>query len=112
METRRQTRQHVRVTSPSASPPRTWTLLTNHGRLLLLIATDPQIRLRDMAAAAGITERAAGSIVGDLEDAGYITRQRVGRRNTYALHPDQPFRHQAEAGHHVGELVALFRDGD
>ena len=90
---------------------RTWTLLSNHGRLLLLIAADPQIRLRDMAAAAGITERAAGSIVSDLEDAGYITRTRVGRRNSYVLHTDRPFRHQAEAGHTVGELVALFRDG-
>ena len=90
---------------------RTWTLLSNHGRLLLLIAADPQIRLRDMAAAAGITERAAGSIVSDLEDAGYITRHRVGRRNSYVLHTDRPFRHQAEAGHTVGELVALFRDG-
>ena len=90
---------------------RTWTLLSNHGRLLLLIAADPQIRLRDMAAAAGITERAAGSIVSDPEDAGYITRTRVGRRNSYVLHTDRPFRHQAEAGHTVGELVALFRDG-
>ena len=98
------------VTSADVSPGRTWTLLSNHGRLLLLIAADPQIRLRDMAASAAITERAAGSIVSDLEHAGYITRHRVGRRNTYELHTDKPFRHQAEAGHTVGELVDLFHD--
>jgi len=87
---------------------RTWTLLSNHGRLLLLIAADPQIRLRDMAAAAGITERAAGSIVGDLEEAGYVTRSRTGRRNSYQVHPERPFRHPAEAGHPIGELLAVF----
>jgi DNA-binding MarR family transcriptional regulator len=100
------------VSDGPTSSGRTWTLLSNHGRLLLLIASDPSIRLRDMAVAAGITERAAGSIVSDLEDAGYITRTRVGRRNTYVLHTDRPFRHQAEAGHTVGELVALFHEGD
>ena len=91
--------------------PRGWTLLTNHGRLLLLIARNPDARLRDLAERAGITERAAQSIVHDLEDAGYVTKQREGRRNSYVLHPDRPFRHPAEAGHDVGELLALFRPG-
>jgi DNA-binding MarR family transcriptional regulator len=98
------------VSDEQPTAARTWTLLSNHGRLLLLIAADPSIRLRDMAVTAGITERAAGSIVSDLEHAGYITRHRVGRRNSYVLHTDRPFRHQAEAGHTVGELVALFSD--
>ena len=57
---------------------------------------------------AGITERAAGSIVGDLEEAGYVTRNRTGRRNSYQVHPERPFRHPAEAGHPVGELLAVF----
>lgn len=92
-----------------ASGARGWTLLTNHGRLLLLIARSPEARLRDLAERAGITERAAQSIVHDLEDAGYVTKQREGRRNTYVIHPDRPFRHPAEAGHDVGELLALFR---
>jgi DNA-binding MarR family transcriptional regulator len=87
---------------------RSWTLLTNHGRLLLLIASDPDIKLRDLAASAGITERAAGSIVGDLEEAGYVTRTRVGRRNTYVVHADRPFRHRAEAGHQVADLLTVF----
>ncbi len=93
------------TTSHSSRP---WTLLTNHGRILLLLASHPDARLRDLADLAGITERAAGSIVGDLEDAGYVTRNRVGRRNTYVVHRDQPFRHRAEAGHDVGELLGLF----
>ena len=67
--------------SPAPSTARTWTLLTNHGRLLLLIAAHPDARVRDLAAEAGITERAAGSIVSDLEEAGYVTRVRTGRRN-------------------------------
>jgi DNA-binding IclR family transcriptional regulator len=82
--------------------------LTNHGRLLLLIASHPDARLRDLAAMAGITERAAGSIVGDLEAVGYVTRSKTGRRNSYEVHPELPFRHPAEAGHPIGELLAVF----
>ena len=87
---------------------RSWTLLTNHGRLLLLISAHPDARLRDLAERAGVTERAASSIVSELADAGYLTRTRVGRRNTYVVHADRPFRHPAEAGHEVGELLSLF----
>ena len=94
--------------TPSELPARTWTLLTNHGRVLLLIASHPDARLRDLAEQAGITERAAGSIVGDLEEAGYVTRSRTGRRNSYQVHPERPFRHPAEAGHPIGELLAVF----
>jgi len=96
------------VATTEGTPTRSWTLLTNHGRLLLLIARNTDARLRDLAAEAGITERAAQTIVGDLEAAGYVTRIREGRRNTYVLHPGQPFRHPAEADHEVGELLALF----
>ncbi len=91
-----------------STPKRSWTLLTNHGRLLLLISAHPDARLRDLADRAQVTERAASSIVSDLQDAGYVTRTRVGRRNTYVVHADRPFRHPAEAGHDVGELLALF----
>ena len=97
------------------APTRSWTLLTNHGRLLLLIAAHPDARVRDLAAEAGITERAAGSIVSDLEEAGYVTRVRTGRRNHYVVHADRPFRHPAEADHSVAELLDIFgsesRDG-
>lgn len=88
---------------------RPWTLLTSHGRVLLLIAQNPDVRLRDIAEQAGITERSAQTIVADLEHEGYVEKERHGRRNSYRLHPEMPFRHPAEAGHSVGELLGLFR---
>lgn len=100
-------REHGAV-SGSPTTPRPWTLLTSHGRVLLLVAHNPDLRLRDIAERAEITERTAQGIVTDLEDAGYIERERVGRRNSYRLNPNMPFRHPAEAGHTVGELVQLF----
>lgn len=85
-----------------------WTLLTNHGRVLLIIAGDPDVRLRDVAESVGITERSVQMIVADLEDAGYITRERRGRRNHYAVNASKSFRHPHESGHRVGELLDLF----
>jgi DNA-binding MarR family transcriptional regulator len=64
--------------------------LTNHGLALLCIAEDPKIRIRDIAANVQITERAAHRIVADLVDAGYLDRQRVGRRNRYTIHASLP----------------------
>lgn len=87
-----------------------WTLLTNHGRLLLLIAQNPDSRLRDLADSAGITERSTQTIVTDLERAGYVAVTKQGRRNTYAVNRGRPFRHPAESGHTVGELIDLFTD--
>ena len=92
------------------SAERSWTLLTNHGRVLLLIARDPALRLRDIAERAGITERSANAIVRDLELAGFIGKERVGRRNHYIVNERAQFRHRAEEGHTVGELVALFAE--
>jgi predicted transcriptional regulator len=85
-----------------------WTLLTNHGRVLLILAGDPDVRLRDVAASVGITERSVQMIVADLEEAGYITRERRGRRNHYVVHSDMSFRHPHEADHQVGELIDVF----
>jgi predicted transcriptional regulator len=84
-----------------------WTFLTNHAHVLLCIATDPDVRLRDVATQVGITERAAQSIVADLVEEGYLTRTRVGRRNTYALDPSRRLRHQLEDKHSVGELLSV-----
>lgn len=103
-------RQHKGVTQSAADDERHWTLLTNHGRLLLMIAQEPDIRIRDLAHAAGITERTAQTIVTDLEHAGYLTREKAGRRNTYKVNRRQPFRHQAESGHKVGELIDVFTE--
>lgn len=85
-----------------------WTLLTSHGRVLLLIARDPGRRVRDLAERAQITERAAVGIVKDLEQAGYITKIRDGRRNRYVVHDEVAFRHPAEADHPVRELIEIF----
>jgi DNA-binding MarR family transcriptional regulator len=85
-----------------------WTLLTNHGRILLIIARDQELRISDVALAAGVTERRAQSIIVDLEKAGYISKKREGRRNVYSVNRKRPFRHSAESGHKVGELIDLF----
>jgi DNA-binding MarR family transcriptional regulator len=84
-----------------------WTLLTGHGHVLVEIARDPTARIRDIAAAAGITERTAQAIVADLEAAGYITRTRTGRRVRYTVNRDSLFRHPAQEGHRVGPFLAL-----
>lgn len=83
----------------------TWTFLTNHAHVLLCIARDPVIRLRDLAEQVGVTERAAQRIVTDLVNEGYLERQRVGRRNQYAVHPELPLRHPIEHGHTLGTLM-------
>jgi DNA-binding MarR family transcriptional regulator len=88
-----------------------WTFLTNHALVLLCIARNPDTRLRDIAAAVGITERSVQAIVTDLEEAGYLTRSRVGRRNRYQLHTAQPLRHPLEREHEVDDLLALLVPG-
>ena len=82
-----------------------WTFLTNHGHVLLLVARDPTLRLRDIAERVGITERATQRIVAELAAAGYVTRTRNGRRNRYVVHPKRAFRHPVERDHRIGELL-------
>ncbi len=82
-----------------------WTFLTNHSHVLICLARDPELRVRDVAEQVGITERAVLKILGELEGAGYLARTRVGRRNRYEVHPDRPMRHRVERGHTVGELL-------
>lgn len=89
-----------------------WTFLTNHARVLVVIARNPHSRLRDIADAIGITERAAQTIVNDLEEARYITRTKVGRRNHYSVDPTRPFRHPADADHQIEGLLTLFAHHD
>jgi DNA-binding MarR family transcriptional regulator len=84
-----------------------WTLLTGHGHVLVEIARNPGARIRDIAAVAGITERAVQAIVADLEEAGYLSRTRTGRRTTYTVNPNKLFRHPAQEGHRVGPFLAL-----
>lgn len=91
-------------------PDRRWTFLTNHARVLRAIVQTPDARLRTIAAACAITERTVQAIIVDLEQAGYLHRRRVGRRNQYIVDLDQPLRHPAEAGLHVRALVELAVD--
>lgn len=85
-----------------------WTFLTNHAHVLIHLHAHPDARVRDLAEAVGITERSVMNILGDLEEGGYVTRTRVGRRNEYRLHPRLKFRHPAEASQPVGKLLSIF----
>ena len=84
-----------------------WTFLTNHSHVLICIAHDPEILLRDVATKVGITERAVQRIVVELEEAGYLTRERTGRRNRYEINPELPLRHPVEAHRTIKMLLDL-----
>jgi DNA-binding MarR family transcriptional regulator len=98
----------IKTAPDQAGTARGWTFLTNHAHVLLVIARDPTALLRDVADTVGITERAAQAIVADLESAGYLHRNRVGRRNQYTVNPAGRFRHPAEAHRSIADLLALF----
>ena len=95
---------------PSADARHAWTFLSNHAHVLLLIAREPEIRLRDVAIQVGITERAVQRIVADLETGNYIERERVGRRNRYKVHRELPLRHPIEAHRKISSLISLVVD--
>jgi predicted DNA-binding transcriptional regulator YafY len=84
-----------------------WTFLSNHGHVLLCIAREPGVRLRDVAERVGITERAVQRIVADLDDAGYLSRAREGRRNRYEVHADRRLRHPVVSHREVGVLLEV-----
>ena len=84
-----------------------WDFLTNHAHVLTCVAHDPDIRLRDIAAAVGITERAAHRILSELVEEGYVLRERQGRRNRYQVVPDRPLRHRLVQEREVGELLEV-----
>jgi DNA-binding transcriptional ArsR family regulator len=90
-------------------PPTTprWDFLTNHAHVLLCVAHDPGIRLRDIAAAVGITERATHRILSQLVEEGYVLRERQGRRNRYQVVAGLPMRHPLVEGREVGELLEV-----
>ena len=90
-----------------SAPEPSWTFLTNHAHVLLTIAAEPEIRIRDIASEVGVTERAAHRIVADLEEAGYLKVTKVGRRNEYVVLRDLPLRHPAERHHRIGELLKV-----
>lgn len=82
-----------------------WTFLSNHSHVLVCISKDPDVRVSEIARQVGIGERAVHRILRDLEDAGYATRSRQGRRNRYSVHLDRPLRHPLEAAHHIRDVL-------
>src|SRR5581483_8044387 len=89
---------------------RGWTFLSNHAQVLICIAREPEIRLRDIAVDVGITERAVQRIVSDLVEAGYVETERVGRRNRYRVNRGREMRHPAQTNLDIGELLDLLTD--
>ncbi len=94
-------------TEPNKGAAPTWGFLTNHAHVLVCVSNDPGIRLRDIAAAVGITERATHRIVTELVEEGYLLREREGRRNRYQVVEDLSLRHPLVVDHRVGELLGV-----
>ena len=86
-------------------------MLSNHGHVLVCLALDPEVRMRDIAAQVGITERAVQIIVHDLIEAGLVLATKVGRRNRYTVVRSQTFRHPLEANVEIGAFTDLVRAG-
>jgi len=102
----------ARTTRSSAAAPKVpaspnWTFLTNHAHVLLCVTQDPDARIRDMADAVGITERAVQRILADLSEAGYLSTERTGRRNVYRVNGNMPFRHPLERHREVSMLLKI-----
>lgn len=83
-----------------------WTFLSNHSHVLVCIARNPDVRVRDIAERVGITERAVQRIIAELEEAGFVSHRRIGRRNRYTIDPDKELRHELEAGVSIRLLLA------
>jgi DNA-binding MarR family transcriptional regulator len=95
----------MKQSSGNAAPH--WSLVTNHGRVLAHLASDPEARLRDIAENVGITERRAAQIVNDLEQAGYVTKTRLGRRNRYQIDGERKVRAPRLPMMTIGQLLTL-----
>jgi len=84
-----------------------WSFLTTHARVMLFLADQPETRLRDLASGLGVTERTAFGVVADLSEAGYVVKERDGRRNRYHIQRDLPLRDDIGRERSVGELLDL-----
>lgn len=89
-----------------------WSFFTNHARVLICIARDPGVRLRDLAATLEITERSAYGIVTDLVDAGYVAKNKDGRRNRYRVEAQRPLPESIGRERTIGEVLGLLIDVD
>jgi len=88
-----------------------WNFLTNHARVLLCLARDPGVRLREIAAGLGITERSAHAMVADLTAAGYVVKHKHGRRNRYQIQAHLPLPEPASPESAIGDVLALLMGG-
>ena len=86
---------------------RAWTFLSNHAHVIIALAKEPSLRVRDLATVVGVTERAVSAILADLEEAGVLVREREGRRNVYVINPEAPLRHSVESHRNVRDILQL-----
>ena len=84
-----------------------WTFLSNHSHVLIALAKEPDLRIRDLAMAVGITERAVAQIIVDLQAAHVLKKRRIGRRNRYVVDASAPLRHAVEAHRTVADILVL-----
>ena len=109
--TKQTTTQKRKTQSPSTAEndktSHVWTFLTNHAHVLVVLHSDPEKVLREVAIEVGITERAVQRIIQDLEEGGFIQRERVGRRNRYRILKGKSLRHPIEAHRKIGDLLKL-----
>jgi predicted DNA-binding transcriptional regulator len=96
--------EQISEVTPEEAVPR-WDFLTNHAHVLLCVSQDSGIRLRDIAAAVGITERSAHKVLSELVEEGYVLRERHGRRNRYTVKPEMPLRHPLVRERAVADLL-------
>lgn len=94
----------MELRDPEPNVP-SWTFLTNHAHVLITLYRNPELRQRDIAHAVGITVGAVQKILHELEDAGFVERERIGRRNRYQVNADIPLRHPLENNHSVNDLL-------
>lgn len=97
------------VHAPMPNLP-SWTFLTNHAHVMVALDRDPDLRQRDVAYAVGITQGAVQRILDDLVHAGFLRREKVGRRNRYEIVDNEALRHPLEVNHNIGELLNMLRD--
>lgn len=100
-------RKSAKRADEAADPVARWTFLTNHAHVLAVLHSNPRLVLRQVAAQVGITERAVQRIIQDLEEGGFIKRQKVGRQNQYKVLSNQSLRHPIEAHRKIGDLLKL-----
>lgn len=107
IDKRRGNMQKEATAREGASEVKPWTFLTNHAHVLIVLYSHPNLALREVAVQVGITERAVQRIVMELEEGGFVTRQKIGRKNHYQVSKNKPLRHRLEAHRKIGDLLNL-----